>query len=128
MGNREPAISVLSSVLEPSAEQLGLDVIGDQLVAFIAAQPAGLTAVRAACYGQYMVHVLGDGAKVADDGDEAAALGLAAESFQSLGERVGVEGAEPLVEEEGVEAATAATSEFDQGERQGKAGGVPGAV
>src|SRR6266702_709753 len=83
-----------------SAEQFSLKLVGDQLVAFAAAEPAGTGAIGAMRDGQNVLYVLGDGEQVADDGDESAPFGLAAEGVQGLGEGVGLKGAALFVEEQ----------------------------
>ena len=63
---------------------------------------------------KHPVHGFGDGPKVADDRYHPPGFRLASQGVQRLGQRVRIQGAEALVEEQRVEATATAPSEFDE--------------
>src|ERR1035437_9499022 len=95
------------------AEQAAGQVLLDQGVASGWAQPACAGSFGAPLDPDHVLNCLGDGMKVADDGDELVLACLCAEHAQRSGERVDVERAETLAQEMSAQAFTGTAVHLD---------------
>src|SRR5690349_18171537 len=88
-------------------------VVEQQRLAFHVGEQVDVGALRGLGDLEDLVDPLRDGRHVTDEGDKPACLGALLELVERLVERVWIEAAEALVEEQSLQATTAAAGELD---------------
>lgn len=95
-----------------SNEQPSGELVSHELITLIRGQPACSAAARGPGDFEDVIEILCDVTHMADHGDQPAAACLPCERFERIAEAVGVQGAEPLVEEKGLDSTATACGEL----------------